>query len=157
MCTFLRIFFSFELFKIKSGTTGDPKAAMISHDNITYVVRYLGGELVNLKRFRESFVSYLPLSHIAAQAIDLFAPLYHGITIYFAQPDALKGSLNKTMKEVRPTYFFGVPRVWEKFQENIEKVTKNLTGAKLNIYLWARKVSREHIMAKFSGRQDGEF
>lgn len=123
---------------------------MISHDNITYVVRHLG-DLVKLKPFHERIISYLPLSHIAAQALDLFCPLAFGITIYFAQPDALKGSLNKTMLEVKPTFFFGVPRVFEKIQENIEKVTKNLTGLKLKLYLWSRRVSSEHVLANFDG------
>ena len=47
------------------------------------------------------------------QMLDIHAPLVLGITVYFAQPDALKGSLVKTLREVRPTLFFGVPRVRE--------------------------------------------
>ena len=43
-------------------------------------------------------------------------------TVYFARPDALKGSLPITLKAVRPTAFFGVPRVWEKFEEKMKEV-----------------------------------
>ena len=43
-------------------------------------------------------ISYLPLSHIAAQMLDIYTPLQMGITMWFAQPDALKGSLVQTMK-----------------------------------------------------------
>jgi long-chain-fatty-acid--CoA ligase ACSBG len=50
------------------------------------------------------------------QLIDIHCMMYLGGSVYFAQPDALKGSLGVTMKEVRPTFFFGVPRVWEKIQ-----------------------------------------
>jgi long-chain-fatty-acid--CoA ligase ACSBG len=50
------------------------------------------------------------LSHIAAQMLDMHMPLYTGSQLWFAQPDALKGSLGVTLKEVRPTVFFGVPR-----------------------------------------------
>ncbi|CAN0368100.1 unnamed protein product, partial [Hapterophycus canaliculatus] len=56
-------------------------------------------------------VSYLPLSHIAAQIIDMHGPMFLGCLVAFAQPDALKGSLVKTLRDIRPTLFFGVPRV----------------------------------------------
>ena len=55
-------------------------------------------------------VTYLPLSHIAGQMADIYLPLYAASTVYFAQPDALKGSLRGTLVEVKPTLFFGVPR-----------------------------------------------
>ena len=58
----------------------------------------------------------MPLSHIAAQLIDIHLGIYLGSSTYFAQPDALKGSLTVTLKEIHPTFFFGVPRVWEKIQ-----------------------------------------
>lgn len=62
----------------------------------------------------DEIISYLPLSHIAAQMLDMHGPMATGCRIYFAQPDALKGSLGDTLRDVRPTIFFGVPRVWEK-------------------------------------------
>jgi len=98
-----------------SGTTGPPKAVMITNDNMTWTVRTI------LERTRkgtmdtnDAMISYLPLSHVAAQVLDMYVPLMSGCQVYFAQPDALKGSLGKTLKEVRPTAFFGVPRVYEK-------------------------------------------
>jgi long-chain-fatty-acid--CoA ligase ACSBG len=98
-----------------SGTTGPPKAVMITNDNITWTCR----TMLLCSRYQsmnpsDIMISYLPLSHIAAQMLDLHIPMYTGTQIYFAQPDALKGSLGQTLKEVRPTTFFGVPRVWEK-------------------------------------------
>lgn len=125
---------------------------MISHDNVTYLIRYIGGDIAKLRPFSETIVSYLPLSHIAAQAVDLYAPIHLGMTVYFAQPDALKGSLSKTLKEVRPTYFFGVPRIWEKMQESIEKNVKNLTGTKLELFKWSRKVASQQITSQFENR-----
>jgi hypothetical protein len=79
----------------------------------------------------ERVVSYLPLSHIAAQVIDNFAPMHLGACTYFAQPDALKGSLTKTLKVVRPTVFFAVPRVWEKIQEKMAALGRETTGLKV--------------------------
>jgi long-chain-fatty-acid--CoA ligase ACSBG len=98
-----------------SGTTGPPKAVMITNDNITWTVETM---LLTTKRGEmnptDVMISYLPLSHIAGQMLDMHMPMQSGCKIYFAQPDALKGSLGATLKDVRPTTFFGVPRVWEK-------------------------------------------
>jgi len=136
-----------------SGTTGRPKAVMISHDNVTWVV----ASFAQLAGFgtapggRERIVSFLPLSHIAAQAIDIYAGLVcvgrhvvpdaahvHSSTLYFARPDALKGSLKNTLVSVRPTIFFGVPRVWEKFAEALQAVGAKTTGVKKIISTWAK-------------------
>lgn len=98
-----------------SGTTGPPKSVMITNDNITWTVDTM--TLASRKSYldeTEVMISYLPLSHIAAQMLDMHVPIKTGMQIYFAQPDALKGSLGKTLLDVRPTIFFGVPRVWEK-------------------------------------------
>lgn len=97
-----------------SGTTGPPKAVMITNDNITWTVSTVLKTIKKPLDETDAMISYLPLSHIAAQIIDLFHPLFAGTQIYFAQPDALKGSLGDTLRDVRPTCFFAVPRVWEK-------------------------------------------
>jgi long-chain-fatty-acid--CoA ligase ACSBG len=101
-----------------SGTTGYPKGVMISHDNISWVAQSVvrDFELTTDERT----VSYLPLSHIAAQALDFYLPMFTGSQATFARPDALKGSLKDTLCAVRPTIFFGVPRVWEKFAEKMK-------------------------------------
>lgn len=93
-----------------SGTTGPPKAVMISHDNLCWTAQNVLEHYLPLNH-EERVVSYLPLSHVAGQLIDIYLTMYIGACAYFAQPDALKGTLTVTMKEVRPTLFFGVPRV----------------------------------------------
>ena len=80
---------------------------------LTWTARALYATLGNqysLEFGNERVVSYLPLSHIAAQMEDIYLSVYGALTLYFAQPDALKGSLIHTLLEVRPTLFFGVPR-----------------------------------------------
>ena len=67
----------------------------------------------------ERMISYLPLSHIAGLLIDIFVGIAANNTVYFADKGALKGTLLNTLKDVRPTVFGGVPRVWEKFHEGI--------------------------------------
>ncbi len=126
-----------------SGTTGPPKAVMISHDNITWTAQNIIDHYMKLDQ-NERVVSYLPLSHIAAQLIDIYAMLLLGGCTYFAQPDALKGTLTSTMKEVRPTFFFGVPRVWEKIQEKMVQIGRGITGVKKDISTWAKGLATEH-------------
>lgn len=132
-----------------SGTTGNPKAVMISHDNITWTAA------VAIDAFKltenDDIISYLPLSHIAAQMIDIHAALATGLTIWFAQPDALKGGLINTLKEVRPTVFLGVPRVWEKMQEKMQSIGKQTTGFKKTISTWAKGIGLEGNLSLQSG------
>jgi long-chain-fatty-acid--CoA ligase ACSBG len=139
------------MYFIKSGTTGSQKAVMISHDNITYTARYIGIEQANLKFFKEKIISYLPLSHIAAQIIDLHLGLAIGSTVYFAQPDALKGTLLSTMTEVKPTFFFGVPRVWEKFQEKIQAIFQKQSVLKAQVLKWSRTQASNKVGVTFYG------
>lgn len=118
-----------------SGTTSDPKAVRLSHNNIITSIEsvltafnmgeYLHNNSENaFNENTEIIVSYLPLSHIAGQLLDMYAHIYHGGQIHFALTDALKGSLKDTLAIVRPTCFLGVPRVWEKIMEGILKQAK---------------------------------
>lgn len=135
-----------------SGTTGAPKAVMISHDNLTWTSK----AITDLHAFRfDRVVSYLPLSHIAAQIVDMHGVMIKGGTIYFAQPDALKGSLVVTLREVRPTFFFGVPRVWEKVVESIAKSTSSLTGFKKMLVTWAQGTGKEKHARSQTGCDGG--
>ena len=102
-----------------SGTTGKSKAVKITYENVAFTC----SEMVkNYSLTNDKIVSYLPLSHIAASMFDMFCHFYHGGTIYFAQQDALQGSLVKTLVDVKPTIFLGVPRVWEKISEKMQAV-----------------------------------
>lgn len=60
--------------------------------------------------------------------------------VYFAQPDALKGSLGQTLKEVHPVGFFGVPRVWEKIEEKMKEVGAQGSWLRKTIVGWAKSV-----------------
>jgi long-chain-fatty-acid--CoA ligase ACSBG len=131
-----------------SGTTGPPKAAMITNDNIVWVADTMMKGLVKGMTPDDVLISYLPLSHIAAQGLDMFGPLLAGYQIYFAQSDALKGSLGDTLKEVRPTLFFGVPRVFEKIYGTL--LAKN----KLKLGLIAHKGSTSHLCNLSNNRQN---
>uniref|UniRef100_UPI00398F2CDB long-chain-fatty-acid--CoA ligase ACSBG2 isoform X1 n=2 Tax=Pristiophorus japonicus TaxID=55135 RepID=UPI00398F2CDB len=139
-----------------SGTTGKPKGVMLSHDNLTWTA-YAAGNMVKLQpatESQESIISYLPLSHIAAQMIDIWLSIKFGGTTYFAQPDALKGSLVNTMKEVRPTAFMGVPRVWEKMQEKIKTVGAKSSTVRRKVASWAKDVGLKTNLNRMNGNPE---
>ncbi|XP_069071792.1 long-chain-fatty-acid--CoA ligase ACSBG2 isoform X2 [Pleurodeles waltl] len=136
-----------------SGTTGQPKGVMLSHDNITWTAA-AAGKSVSLREapdHQEIVVSYLPLSHIAAQMIDIWLPMKHGGLTYFADPDALKGSLVGTLREVRPTAFMGVPRVWEKMQEKMKAVGAKSSTIRKKVAAWAKDVGLQTNLKRMNG------
>jgi long-chain acyl-CoA synthetase len=118
-----------------SGTTGPPKGVMLSHGNLAWAARALLD--VAGRPADDVSVSYLPLSHIAEQMCTVHMPATAGSTVYFAEaidkvPDAIKVA--------RPTAFFGVPRIWEKFHAVLAGKLGELTGAKKSLVAWARRV-----------------
>ncbi|XP_032197749.1 long-chain-fatty-acid--CoA ligase ACSBG1 isoform X1 [Mustela erminea] len=128
-----------------SGTTGSPKGVMLSQDNITWTARYgsQAGDIRPAEVQQEVVVSYLPLSHIAAQIYDLWTGIQWGAQVCFAEPDALKGSLVNTLREVEPTSHMGVPRVWEKFMERIQEAAAQSGFIRRKMLLWAMSVALE--------------
>ncbi|XP_056628685.1 long-chain-fatty-acid--CoA ligase ACSBG2 isoform X1 [Triplophysa dalaica] len=133
-----------------SGTTGQPKGVMLSHDNLTWTAFATSQDvgLTNADKSQEIVVSYLPLSHIAAQMIDIWITMKVGGASYFAQPDALKGSLVNTLREVRPTAFMGVPRVWEKMQEKMKSVGAKSSTVRRKVASWAKDVGLQTNLNK---------
>jgi long-subunit acyl-CoA synthetase (AMP-forming) len=99
-----------------SGTTGNPKGVVITHASIMY-------ELVTATnsgnaRPHVRWVSYLPLAHIAERMFTLYLATYNAGHTYFCHNAATE--LIASIGEVKPTAFFGVPRVWEKIQAGIQ-------------------------------------
>ena len=115
-----------------SGTTGNPKGCMLSHDNLTWETNAM---LSHSERERPEavgphnrIVSYLPLSHIAGLAFDILQHMGNVCEVFFARPDALQGTLVNTLQWARPTMFFAVPRVWEKFEERLKEIAATKPG-----------------------------
>ncbi len=98
-------------FVYTSGTTGPPKAAILTHANIMWTIRSAAA-LVHLTT-GERFLSFLPLSHVAERGMSEFAPITIGGETWFARSLA---TVAADLLDCRPTVFFAVPRVWEKLQ-----------------------------------------
>ena len=102
-----------------SGTTGNPKGTMLSHDAVTYMSRQTTA-FYNWSYGTESVLSYLPLSHIAGQMFEIYMIMAQGGTACFADRNALKGTLRKNLIYYRPTRIIGVTRVFEKIEEGLK-------------------------------------
>ncbi|CAK4110943.1 unnamed protein product [Aphanomyces euteiches] len=140
-----------------SGTTGNPKGVMISHDAFTYAQSALLDPF-NKADFSndDRLVSFLPLSHIAGQECDIGMHVLQGCHLYFAQPDALKGSLATTLKEARPTFLLTVPRLFEKFMEKMQEVGRSTTGLRKSLVTWAKSVGSTKVHQSVYGAPGGE-
>ncbi|XP_018349762.1 PREDICTED: long-chain-fatty-acid--CoA ligase ACSBG2-like, partial [Trachymyrmex septentrionalis] len=133
-----------------SGTVGNPKAVMLNHDNVLFNLRTLL-PLLHLKEKSEIIVSYLPLSHVAAQLIDIVINITLASTVYFADPSALKGTLINTLLVAQPTFFIGVPRVWEKINEKMQEKARNNGVIKTWIAEWAKAQALCYYTNKING------
>jgi len=128
-----------------SGTTGDPKGVMHTHFahsfSLLTVMEALGEDLKN-----EVFFSYLPLSHIAERMVVEYCGIFTGGTIYF--PESL-ATFSRDLEAAQPTIFLAVPRIWEKFREEIlKKIPQQRLDILFNIPLLGRflkKVMRKKL------------
>lgn len=97
-----------------SGSTGKPKGVVYSFEGAKHIVRNIG------QTFRldedDHFISYLPMAHGFERGAVGLMSLYTGSTIGFNENQATFGA---DMREVRPTFFQCVPRLWSKFQESV--------------------------------------
>jgi len=97
-----------------SGSTGKPKGAMLSYGNIAAMAP---GVIERLELGREtSHLSYLPLCHVAEQMLTCFVPLYLGSRVDFGESIR---TVQEDLREVAPTMFMGVPRIWEKMHSAV--------------------------------------
>lgn len=112
-----------------SGTTGQPKGAMLSSRNVLEgsdeTCRELGITAA------DSLLSYLPLCHVAEKIFTLFLPLTAGCTVCFGE--AIE-TVQADLREVSPTIFLGVPRIWEKMHAGVTLKMKDASWLKRRLY-----------------------
>ncbi len=119
-----------------SGTTGTSKGVMLSHGNLTCNV------VVSVKNLDwakdDSYLSFLPLSHVTARHLD-YVCFLRGATIAYCP---FFDQLPQNLQEVKPSLIVGVPRVYEKIRQEVERRTGQ--GLKRKIFDWALKVGERN-------------
>ncbi|ODU59169.1 MAG: long-chain fatty acid--CoA ligase [Comamonadaceae bacterium SCN 68-20] len=106
-----------------SGSTGKPKGAMVSWRNM----RGVSPGIIERLRLdaHTTHLSYLPLCHVAEQMLTTFCPIYLGSQVNFGESIR---TVQEDLREVAPTMFLGVPRIWEKLHSAIA-IKMQETGA----------------------------
>jgi long-chain acyl-CoA synthetase len=124
-----------------SGTTGPPKGVQITHNNIVSAVR--GFEDVIDFPVGAQVVSYLPMAHIAERSTGHYIPIVLGHTVTCCpNPREVIGYL----PEVRPSWFFAVPRIWEKLKAGLEAMIEGEQDAERKRALkWAIDVGHKKV------------
>ena len=131
-----------------SGTTGPPKGAMITHSNVLFQLR--NNKEVLPYDETERTLAFLPLCHIAERMFTTFTQLSTGHTVYFAE-DA--DSAIDNLREVSPTAFFAVPRIWEKFYSSVVIMLKDATFLEKAAYHVAMKIGKRYGDKKMEGEE----
>jgi len=131
-----------------SGTTGSPKGVMLTHRNLTWTADR-AGVIFDLGP-DDRLVSYLPLSHIAEQMFTIHGAITFGYSVWFAESIP---ALPENLKEVRPTIFFAVPRVWEKFEAGVKGKLAEASAIKARLAAWAMGVGRRVIELRNHGKE----
>ena len=128
-----------------SGTTGDPKGVMLTHNNLFSNVK--ASALALQVGPREQTLSFLPLSHILQRMVDylLFAA---GCSIAYARDIS---TVADDIKVVQPTIVVSVPRLYEKIYNKI----MDRSGVKAALISWACRVGERWADARLSGRSPG--
>jgi long-chain acyl-CoA synthetase len=132
-----------------SGTTGPPKGVMLSHGNLAWTAKK-AMEIVGTRPEGDRSLSYLPLSHIAEQMFTIHGPITGGNAVYFAESIE---KVPENLKETRPSFFFAVPRIWEKFYAGISAKLGEAKGAKKQIAEWAMSVGRQASEHRMRGER----
>lgn len=130
-----------------SGTTGKPKGAMHSHRGLVYTVR--GYNTLISRDEHDECMCFLPLCHIAERIGGEYFSLYTGSVLNFVEnPETVP----ENVREIAPTVFTAVPRVWEKFYSSVMIALKEAGALQQAVYAWSIGVGAR-VADKVLGRQ----
>ena len=112
-----------------SGTTGDPKGAMLSSFNVLQSTpKFI--ERANVSG-KDTLLSFLPLCHVAEKIFSVFIPLCGGCVVHFGESI---DTVQQDLREVSPTIFLSVPRIWEKMHASVTVKMNDSSWLKRTLY-----------------------
>ncbi len=129
-----------------SGTTGEPKGAILSHDNLAFTAD-MTIEHWKLELGKGNLFSFLPLCHIAEKLQNL------GVGITGRFPVTFSSRMEYLMQElpdVTPSLLLCVPRVWEKIMEGVQSKIEKMSGVQKALVQWALKVGARYASKKYA-------
>ncbi|WP_034385066.1 AMP-binding protein [Deinococcus sp. YIM 77859] len=135
-------------FSLTSGTTGLPKAAMLSHRNLLYMGQALGE--VDPLRPGDDYLSFLPLAWIGEQMMTVAVALACGITVNF--PESTETAMHDLV-EVGPHVMFAPPRVWENIQSQMFLRVQESYSLNRAVYRWLLRWSTDAADASLTGKK----
>jgi long-chain acyl-CoA synthetase len=126
-----------------SGTTGPPKGAMLTVGNVDFAARTIAdtqGLISPPPGPDDLIVSYLPLCHVYEKATSVWLPLWTGVVVNFGES---LDTLTADMRDVQPTIFQGVPRIWERISAAIQvRLASASRLKKVNAAIWLKAADR---------------
>jgi long-chain acyl-CoA synthetase len=130
-----------------SGTTGRPKGAMITHQNVLSITESFTEATPMYPT--DELLSYLPLAHIYENLISLFQAIRAGATVNFVES---MDTLPQNLREVSPTVFASVPRIWEKFASMVEIRMSDSTVVKRACYRLGVRAGLAYVRSAAQGK-----
>ena len=105
-----------------SGTTGPPKGVTLTHGNLLRMLTGVTDQIIRMPDRGAKVISWLPAAHIAERGANYYTPVMQGLEVHIC-PDPKR--VVEYLAKVKPTWFFAVPRIWEKLKAGLEA---NLAG-----------------------------
>ena len=130
-----------------SGTTGPPKGAMISHANYRWIARQT--DKITRTEIDDETISFLPLNHVYEQIFDLMMHLRVGHVVNFTENT---DTVMNDLKDVSPTLFHAVPRIWEKYHSAIVLRMMDATWLKRTVYGLAFRIGTRYNDCRLAGK-----